>query len=86
MTKHYVADYEIQKKGKVVKSGQVQFARVNVSEEHDEDEAFEKAKAAYPTFNIKRETFREVRAAGPIPTDESGNIVSRPPVIIPDAG
>lgn len=81
-TKHYVADYEIEKKGKVVKSGTIQFARVNAPEDEDEEEAFEATQRDYGTLRIKRETFKEVKAVGAVPTDEQGNIIGRPPVIV----
>ena len=80
-TKHYIAQYEIEKKGKVVKSGTIQFARVNVAEDHDEDEAFEAAQRDYGNVKIKRETFKEVLAVGKIQTDAAGNITARPPVV-----
>jgi hypothetical protein len=86
-TKHYVCDYEIVKKDKVVKSGTLQFARVNVADEHDEEEAFEAIRPQYENggLRLKQETFREVVAVGKVPTDEAGNIIDRPTVIVPPA-
>lgn len=80
-TKHYLCDYDIEKKGKIVHSGTVQFARVNVSDEHDEDEAFAAAQRDYGTLKLKRDTFKEVTAVGKIPTNADGNVVGRPAVI-----
>ena len=81
-TKHYLCDYDIEKKGKTVHSGTVQVSRVNAADDEDEDEAFEAAQRDYAGFKLKRETFREAKAAGPIPTDAAGNITGRPSVIL----
>lgn len=85
MTKHYLCDYDIDKNGKVLKSGTVQFARVNVADDHDEDEAFEAAQRDYGSLKLKRETFKEVLAVGTVPTGDAGQITGRPAVIIPDS-
>ena len=80
MTRHYLCDYEIEKKGKVVKSGTIQFARVNAPEDEDEDEAFAEASKSYGKLKLKRETFKQV-VATKVPTNEIGEIVDRPTVL-----
>lgn len=91
-TKHYVCDYEIEKKGKTVHAGTIQFARVNAPEDEDEDDAFAAAQKDYANLKLKRETFKEAIAVDSIPKDEVGNLVkvedsttlfaARPPVIV----
>lgn len=81
--RHYVCDYEITRKGKVVKTGSMQFARVKADEFETDEEAFAEIRPQFENsgLRLKPETFREVKAVAPLKTDAKGNIVERPTVI-----